>query len=496
MKKTFLLLTMICLATMQQTAWSFTMQLDKDSIFMHENDTALVRCIISGLEDQALLKQVVTWKSSNNNVAFINTTGKLLPMNSAKDRYYCNAYINSKSAGYALISAQFAQSSAISNLTVQKSEVEDPTATTYFKITPANINLKVGQSIKTKIATNLKMEMDSGVMEYNIINKKIAKVSQDGVVTGINNGETLLVANFMSYSDTAWVTVISDSIPNDSLPNDTLPNEVVIEKTMALGESIALAKLFPKVTINMRMQIETNDVIALDLAMNVYALNQGTAKILFYSPTNKLIFNGLITVKKQQNEGNKIKKVYMVDKKQVAIEFNTDIITKRDALLKYMVKIQVNKKDSTTVLKSGEMISVEDAWITEDMRTLMVVLSREIENNESISISCDDVLVSSYDEDVNFAVVVGKEGIANNVTDTKSLNINLYPNPVRDVLHVKSDKNIKTVRIYNFNGVLQHVIDGNTINSGIDISTLTQGMYYLKAEDVNGNSTTAKFMKQ
>jgi len=92
--------------------------------------------------------------------------------------------------------------------------------------------------------------------------------------------------------------------------------------------------------------------------------------------------------------------------------------------------------------------------------------------------------------------MVGKEGIANNVKDTKSLNINIYPNPARDVLQVQSDQNIKTGKIYNFNGVLQNVIDGNTINSGIDISSLTQGMYYLKVEDVNGNSTTAKFMKQ
>ena len=72
--------------------------------------------------------------------------------------------------------------------------------------------------------------------------------------------------------------------------------------------------------------------------------------------------------------------------------------------------------------------------------------------------------------------------------------VNIYPNPVKDMLFIKSVKEFTTFSVYNMAGqkVSSNKIFGKTIN----FSHLPIGSYILKLTDKEGNTETGKFIKK
>lgn len=68
-----------------------------------------------------------------------------------------------------------------------------------------------------------------------------------------------------------------------------------------------------------------------------------------------------------------------------------------------------------------------------------------------------------------------------------------YPNPVNNRLHFSSDK-ISSVEIYN---ILGSKMSSQKVNNGIDMSTLSKGVYLIKCQNKDGlNIDTIKAIKQ
>jgi hypothetical protein len=82
----------------------------------------------------------------------------------------------------------------------------------------------------------------------------------------------------------------------------------------------------------------------------------------------------------------------------------------------------------------------------------------------------------------------------NAATETKALdNFVLYPNPVTDVLSIKSDlQNAKYV-VTNATG---HTISSDALGDAIDVSKYVAGIYFLQITEENGTVTTKKFVKK
>ncbi len=74
-------------------------------------------------------------------------------------------------------------------------------------------------------------------------------------------------------------------------------------------------------------------------------------------------------------------------------------------------------------------------------------------------------------------------------------NLTLYPNPVKDKLNIRSESNVETIEIFNING--QMVLNQNIQNSNysLDISSLKNGVYFVKAITAN-TSKTFKVVKE
>lgn len=97
----------------------------------------------------------------------------------------------------------------------------------------------------------------------------------------------------------------------------------------------------------------------------------------------------------------------------------------------------------------------------------------------------------SYGQAEDYQMVVGSLGIEDQALE----NINLFPNPVHDVLNIKAKENLSSVAIYNLLG--QEVLKSNlnNIQESIDVSALNTGVYLAKVE-INGKSKTYKIIKK
>ena len=69
----------------------------------------------------------------------------------------------------------------------------------------------------------------------------------------------------------------------------------------------------------------------------------------------------------------------------------------------------------------------------------------------------------------------------------------IYPNPVKDMLFIKSGQEFSSYSVYNMAG--QRVASDKMTGKSINLSRLPVGSYVLKLTDKEGNTESTKFMK-
>tara|TARA_R110002096_G_scaffold400804_2_gene597520 strand:- start:15759 stop:17522 length:1764 start_codon:yes stop_codon:yes gene_type:complete len=72
-----------------------------------------------------------------------------------------------------------------------------------------------------------------------------------------------------------------------------------------------------------------------------------------------------------------------------------------------------------------------------------------------------------------------------NIANVSLSNISVFPNPFKDQLIIHSERQLKSILVYNINGSRVFNIE-NISNNIIDLSTLNPGMYIMKVETNNG----------
>lgn len=82
---------------------------------------------------------------------------------------------------------------------------------------------------------------------------------------------------------------------------------------------------------------------------------------------------------------------------------------------------------------------------------------------------------SGFDLD---AVGVIINSLNTNISDDRISYINIYPNPVSNILNISGLSSVSNVQIFNILGDL--VLETNSIGNNIDVSTLLSGVYILK----------------
>ena len=87
---------------------------------------------------------------------------------------------------------------------------------------------------------------------------------------------------------------------------------------------------------------------------------------------------------------------------------------------------------------------------------------------------------------------INTQTVTNTITKPE-LEFSIYPNPSKNNIFIDS-KDLQTINIYDISGMLVKQL-ANT-NHQIDISNLKAGIYFLKAESVDGEIVGGSFVKQ
>lgn len=88
------------------------------------------------------------------------------------------------------------------------------------------------------------------------------------------------------------------------------------------------------------------------------------------------------------------------------------------------------------------------------------------------------------------------EGSTLGVNDFANTTFSIYPNPVADVLNIKSNDSVlmKFAQVYDLSGKL--IIESNITNASINVNSLAKGAYILLLRDENGKDYGQKFLKE
>lgn len=90
----------------------------------------------------------------------------------------------------------------------------------------------------------------------------------------------------------------------------------------------------------------------------------------------------------------------------------------------------------------------------------------------------------------------GKVGAASSIKEKMKIgNIEIYPNPAKDMLTIQSEENIQEVNIYNVMGQKVKDLHVGTNHISVDIANLSKGMYIIQITTQNGKSVK-KFIKE
>ncbi|MEZ0129179.1 T9SS type A sorting domain-containing protein, partial [Flavobacterium sp. LBUM151] len=78
------------------------------------------------------------------------------------------------------------------------------------------------------------------------------------------------------------------------------------------------------------------------------------------------------------------------------------------------------------------------------------------------------------------------------VDDFKKLELGIYPNPVSDILNIKTQEEVLNVTVYDITG---KSINTKVNNNQIDVSSFTKGIYIINIATENA-SYVQKFIKK
>ncbi|MBV6881594.1 T9SS type A sorting domain-containing protein [Epilithonimonas ginsengisoli] len=92
---------------------------------------------------------------------------------------------------------------------------------------------------------------------------------------------------------------------------------------------------------------------------------------------------------------------------------------------------------------------------------------------------------SDKSQEIEFSVLA--------VSDSKNETVSIYPNPVKDILNVKTASKIKTHKVYNLSG---QIVNAKLISDKtVDFSRLEKGIYVVEILLENGKKLTQKIIK-
>ena len=140
--------------------------------------------------------------------------------------------------------------------------------------------------------------------------------------------------------------------------------------------------------------------------------------------------------------------------------------------------------------KNAWLIDSDADWLTVERINAEIIIS--VKTNPTEIVRYADVKVSCTGE-ADQIIKVSQGIYPTNINEIEGSSISVFPNPVRTTLYLNGLSEISSVSIFDLNGRI--VMKPQIINNRIDVSSLGNGIYFIKVSDKNG-VFISKFMKQ
>jgi hypothetical protein len=134
-----------------------------------------------------------------------------------------------------------------------------------------------------------------------------------------------------------------------------------------------------------------------------------------------------------------------------------DASTDNDGIAGYIVKQGDNILDTITKT-TYKVVGLADGTYT------FAVIAMDKSNNLSAESKVEGVVVGT------------------SVENSSIVTLTIYPNPVTDVLYIRSADVIKNIAIYNVTGQLQRIMSLNTNTAAIHVADLNNGLYFIQVQ--------------
>ncbi|MGC4130595.1 MAG: zinc-dependent metalloprotease family protein [Bergeyella sp.] len=138
---------------------------------------------------------------------------------------------------------------------------------------------------------------------------------------------------------------------------------------------------------------------------------------------------------------------------------------------------------TTPVTATFAVLDTDDVYSGDKALRMRVVMRDQIQSSACGSFT--------YGEVEDYSVKIVDENLA--VSDTSAKELQIYPNPVADVLNVSKVSKNAEYTIYSVSGKL--VAKGKIVEGKINVSNLVKGVYIISVND-NGTSFNSKFIKK
>ncbi|RMZ59047.1 T9SS C-terminal target domain-containing protein [Chryseobacterium nematophagum] len=167
------------------------------------------------------------------------------------------------------------------------------------------------------------------------------------------------------------------------------------------------------------------------------------------------------------------------------IDFNYDgIFDNTEAIIQAPQEISPNPAIVNFTIPSN-------AVLNKKLRMRVVLYVPEIGGPIDIPYPCTTFGAGEVED---YSVVINEVLSTNDSIDSKKDDIQLYPNPVSDVLHITKISDKAKFKLYNAVGQL--VRSGEITHGQINVSTLVKGEYIISIEEKGKNMFRSKFIKK
>lgn len=146
-------------------------------------------------------------------------------------------------------------------------------------------------------------------------------------------------------------------------------------------------------------------------------------------------------------------------------------------------------------------LSYEDAAVPSDSFDIEIFLNQPFvknSTNDVVDIEMVDgrsVIKSRVAEGHSYQIILKKKSNTTNVKSSIDSEVEFYPNPVSDWLHIKGLPSKVTLRIYNIEGRLLRTMDVQSSDVTVDTSALPKGIYFLLITKDDENIVSKQILK-